>query len=281
MDFQLKRLKKHLRDHYRRYGTEGGIYQFDFKSYFASIPHDGIKARAREKIMDDRLYDLFCEFVDDFQKLKTADRAAERKHGIGLGSEISQVIALDYASPIDHYVKDVRGIHGYGRYNDDGYVISHSLKELEDIKRCLYQLAEERGISMSDKKNIITPFKHHSFAFLKMRVRLEEGGRVTMKLSRKSIRGMRRKLDIFRRWADEGRLAPEDIFQSYQSWRAHAKRCNSYDTLRAMDEHFTTLFAPELAVRKKRFKCTMKATKIETGWIYRRHGAVSEEEMAA
>ena len=47
-------------------------------------------------------------------KMKTADKAAERKHGVGLGSEISQIIALDFASPIDHYVKDVRGIHGYG-----------------------------------------------------------------------------------------------------------------------------------------------------------------------
>lgn len=181
MDFQLKRLKKHLHDHYRKYGTAGGIYQFDFKGYFGSIPHDGIKERARAKINDDRLYALFCEFVDDFQQMKTADRDAEKKHGVGLGSEISQIIALDYASPIDHYVKDVRGIHGYGRYMDDGYVISNSLDELEDIKRSLYRLAEELGIRMSDKKNIITPFRHHSFTFLKMRVTLEESGRVTMK----------------------------------------------------------------------------------------------------
>ena len=71
MDFQLKRLKKHLQDHYRKFGTEGGIYQFDFKGYFASLPHDEIKRRARAKIMDDRLYALFCSFVDDFQKMKT------------------------------------------------------------------------------------------------------------------------------------------------------------------------------------------------------------------
>lgn len=115
MDFQLKRLKKHLHDHYRKYGTEGGIYQFDFKGYFGSLPHDKIKERARAKIKDDRLYALFCDFVDDFQKMKTADKTAEYKRGVGLGSEISQIIALDYASPIDHYVKDVRGIHGYGR----------------------------------------------------------------------------------------------------------------------------------------------------------------------
>lgn len=278
MDFQLDRLKKHLHDHYRKYGTEGGIYQFDFKGYFGSLPHYVIKQRARAKIKDDRLYSLFCDFVDDFQKMKTADRTAERKHGVGLGSEISQIIALDYASPIDHYVKDVRGIHGYGRYMDDGYVISNSLDELEDIKRNLYRIAEELGIAMSDKKNIITPFRHHSFTFLKMRVTLEESGKVTMKLSRKSIKAMRRKLDIFRRWVDEGKLDPEDVFQSYQSWRAHAKRCDSYDTLRAMDERFVRLFEAELMTRKKKFPCTMKATKTEAGWIYRRHGSVREED---
>ena len=52
--------------------------------------------------------------MDDFRLMKTADKEAHR--GVGLGSEVSQIIALDYASPIDHYVKDVRGIHGYGRY---------------------------------------------------------------------------------------------------------------------------------------------------------------------
>ncbi|MBT9650617.1 hypothetical protein GPK87_14565 [Oscillibacter sp. MCC667] len=279
MDFQLRRLRKHLQDHYRRYGTEGGIYQFDFKNYFGSLPHEEIKRRARKKIMDDRLYTLFCDFVDDFRLMKTADKKAHR--GVGLGSEVSQIIALDYASPIDHYVKDVRGIHGYGRYMDDGYVISNSLEELEDIKRNLYRLAEALGIAMSDKKNIITPFRHHSFTFLKMRVTLTETGKVVMKLSRKSIRAMRRKMDIFRRWMDEGRMGPEDVFQSYQSWRAHAKRCNSYDTLRAMDERFTRMFAEELAGRRKPFPCTMKATRTGCGWIYRRHGAVIEEEMCA
>lgn len=273
MDFALERLRKHLHDHYRRYGTEGGIYQFDFKGYFGSIPHDQIKARARAKIKDDRLYALMCDFVDDFQRMKTADRTAARKRGVGLGSEISQIIALDYASPIDHYVKDVRGKHGYGRYMDDGYVISNSLEELADIKRCLYALAEDMGLAMSDKKNIITPFRHHSFTFLKMRVTLEESGKVTMKLGRKSIKAMRRKLDIFRRWVDEGQMSAEDAFQSYQSWRAHARRCNSYDTLQAMDARFAAVFAAELAVRKKKFPCTLKTTKTEAGWTYQRRYA--------
>lgn len=280
MDFQLERLKKHLHDHYRKYGTEGGIYQFDFKNYFGSLPHERIKERARKKILDDRIYSLFCEFVDDFQKMKTADTTAEIKRGVGLGSEISQIIALDYASPIDHYVKDIRGMHGYGRYMDDGYIISSSLEELEDIKQNLYKLAEGLGIAMSDKKNIITPFKNHSFIFLKMRVTLGKSGKVTMKLSRRSIAAMRRKIDIFRRWVSSSKIGFEDVVQAYQSWRSHAKKCNSYNTLRNMDEKFVTTFAPELLVREKKFPCNMNVTKTYAGWEYHPRYEAKEEKAA-
>ena len=200
--------------------------------------------------------------------MKTADTTSEIKRGVGLGSEISQIIALDYASPIDHYIKDVRGIHGYGRYMDDGYIISNSLEELKDIKQSLYRLAEEMGITMSDKKNTITPFRHHSFVFLKMRVTLGDTGKVTMKLSRRSIAAMRRKIDIFRQWVDGGEMDFEDVAQSYQSWRAHARRCNSYHSLRAMDERFVRKFEKELTTRRKKFPCYVRAVKTNVGWKY-------------
>lgn len=279
MDFALMRLKKQLQRHYRLYGLEGGIYQFDFKGYFGSIPHDQIKARAKKRILDEKLYALFCELVDDFQKMKTADRDAERPHGVGLGSEVSQIIALDYANPIDHYLKEVRGMKNSGRYMDDGHVISNSLEELRDIDRCLHEMVPELGLALSDKKCTITPFKNHSFLYLKMRVTLEESGKVTMKLSRKSIRAIRRKLDIFRQWVTDGKMDFEDAAQSYQSWRAHAKRCDSYDTLQAMDERFAKLFAAELAARKKKFPCTLKTEKTDTGWVYTRRSQGRKETV--
>jgi hypothetical protein len=274
MDFAIREMVKDLRRHYRLHGTEGGIYQFDFKGYFGSLLHDEIKARARKRIPDEKLYRLFCQYVDDFQKMKKADRTADKKHGVGLGSEISQIIALDYASPIDHYIKDRRRFDGFGRYMDDGRVISDSLEELQDLDRCLHLMAPEMGLTLSDKKCTITPFRHHSFTFLKMRFTLEESGKVTIKLSRNSIRAMRRKLAIFRKWLDQGQMDFEDIAQSYQSWRAYASRCDSYRTLEAMDILFVDLFREELRVRKKRFKCTLRATKTKNGWVYTRqnHG---------
>ena len=178
--------------------------------------------------------------------------------------------ALDAASPIDHYFKDRRRVEAYGRYMDDGYAISPSLEELRDLDRCNHLLAADLGLTLNDKKCIITPFKHHSFTFLKVRFTLQESGKVTMKLSRQSIKAIRRKMDIFRAWVTEGQMDAEDAIQSYQSWRAHAKRCDSYRTLEAMDVRFTSMFAPELRRRKNKFPCTLRAKKTKAGWEYTR-----------
>lgn len=272
MDFALRRLRRHLQYHYRLHGLEGGIYQFDFKGYFASIPHDKAKESAAKYIKDKRILALVEQLIDDFKTLEGIHLDENNPHGVGLGSQVSQNIALEFANPIDHYAKDVLRIKSYGRYMDDGYVISESLDFLKDVKEMFYKLAEEQGIQMSDKKNVIVPFKNHSFKFLKMRVRLEENGKVTYKISRQSIKAMRRKLQIFRQWVTDGEMETEEAFSSYQSWRAHARRCDSYYTLRNMDEYFIKLFADELAKRKKKFPCTLKAVKVpEYGWRYERY----------
>ena len=69
---------------------------------------------------------------------------------------------------------------------------------------------------------------------------------------------------------DRGQMDAEDAIQSYQSWRAHAKRCDSYRTLEAMDVRFTSMFAPELRRRKNKFPCTLRAKKTKAGWEYTR-----------
>lgn len=238
MHFQLARYKKHLQDHYRKYGLKGGIYQFDFKSYFASLPHDKLKERARQKISDDRVYDLLCTFIDEFQYM----RFAEPGKGVGLGSEISQILALDYVNPIDHYIKDVCGIHGYGRYMDDGYVISDSIEQLKEIDKAVHELTAALGIKLNDKKCRITPFKHHSFTFLKMKTTLTNSGKVIMKLNKKSVKAMRRKLNIFYKWVTAGRFSLDDVYCSYQSWRSYAAYSHSYKIVRSLDKKYKNLF---------------------------------------
>ena len=265
MDFMLKALKEDLRRHYRKYGTAGGILQVDFSGYFRSIPHDGMKQRLCRAVWDEHLQTLLCQWVGDFRKMGNAPGDAR---GAGLGSEISQIIALDYTSPIDHMIKDGLGIKGYGRYMDDLYVISSSLDELKQILREIRKMAVRLGLTLSEKKCRITPFRHHGFRFLKMRIRLTDTGKVVIKLNRKAIKQMRQKLTVFRKWVNDGRFSFEDAAQSYQSWRAYAKRCNSYNTLHGMDILFCRMFAEELRTRKRQFPCTLHAHRTSKGWRY-------------
>lgn len=269
MDMTLDRLKQFLHEHYRKYGLEGGVYQFDFHGYFASIPHDKAKERLKKHIHDHQLQKLGCQLIDDFIYMGGMENDPNNPRGVGLGSQVSQNIALDYASPIDHYIKDRLGVRGYIRYMDDGLVISNSLDFLKELSNSMLELAKALGIEINEKKNIITPFKDHSFKFLKMRVRLEPSGKVVMKLSRNSIKAMRRKLNIFRGWVNDGRMDAEDVFTSYQSWRSHAARCSSWKTVHSMDLLFVQLFEKELAERDKKFKCTLNAKwDYEIGWFY-------------
>ena len=273
MDFQLRLLRRQLADHYRRHGLEGGIFQFDLKSYFRSIPHEKAKERVKKHIADPDLQEILCGYIDDFKRMKQFDKTDPVARGVGLGSQTSQNIALDYVSPIDHYVKDRCGVRGYGRYMDDGYAISGSLEELKRVQRGVFALAQALDVPVNVKKCRITPFKGHGFRFLKMHVRLMPGGRVVMRLGKTTKRAVRRKLRLFRVWVDEGKMQAEDAIQAYQSWRAHARRCNSWLTLESMDEYFVCLFRRELAARRRVFPCTLRGTKTADGWVYTAHGS--------
>lgn len=147
---------------------------------------------------------------------------------------------------------------------------SSSMEELMAIRDAVHKGACSIGLSMSRKKDSIATFRHHGLFFLKMRVGIVDGRKAVFRIGRKGIRSARRKLKIFRRWVDDGKMAAEDAFSSYQSWRAHARRAESYDTLQSMDEFFARIFRDELLKRKLRFPCTLMAFKTSDGWEYRR-----------
>ena len=263
--YGFDKLKQHLREHYNLYGTNVVIYQYDFHNYFGSIPHDIAKDRLRQHIKDNKLADIGCKFIDESDQIKEL----ETGFGIGLGSQINQNVALDFASPIDHYIQNVCAIKGYGRYMDDGYVINDSIENLKKIKNDVENIAKSMGMSLNPKKNKITPFKSHSFTFLKLRIRLQENGKITFEINRNSIKTMRRKLKLFRKWVDINKLSFKNVEDAYQSWRGYAKRHSSYKTIRNLDLLFIKLFHYELSRQSRKFKCYVAAIwSDELGWIY-------------
>lgn len=233
MDFALDRIEAHLHRHYRKHGRAGGILQWDFSGYFDSIPHAPLMEEARRRIREERVESLFRMFVEAFGPV-----------GMGLGSEISQKCALLAASPIDHLFKDGLGVKSYGRYMDDGYLISEDIGFLRECLARLRAAAERIGLKINERKTKIVRFTR-SFIFLKMRFLLTETGAVVRRVGRASITRTRRKLKKFRKRVLAGEMTLADVRQSYNSWRGHAARARSHKTIKSMDGLFQRLFGEE------------------------------------
>ena len=219
-EFALKRLRKHLSHHYRKYGRKGGILIMDYKSYFDSIDHKILLKKLRQIIDDDRTYALTKMFIDCFPGDK----------GLGLGSEVSQICAIFYPNEIDHYIKERLHIKGYGRYMDDSYIISDDIEYLRYCKVKIEEKLKELKLSLNTKRTQIVRFDKGSFCYLKKRIHLTETGRIVMRLSRSNITRHRRKLKRMN-------ALGVDMTQSHTSWRGYAMKYDSYYTVQRMDEY--------------------------------------------
>ena len=228
--FASKRLTKHLHDYYRRYGNDGYVLVFDFSKFFDSISHALVKKIVREQFTDQRIIALTEHFIDAFGDV-----------GLGLGSQISQILALASANRIDHYLKEKACIKYYGRYNDDGYLIHPSKAHLEKCLKAIRILCKRLDIRLNVKKTQIIKLSH-GFTFLKVRYFLLSNGRVIKKLARKSIVRMRRKLKKYVPKVRAGKINHKDVYQSWQSWRAYARNFNAYHSIQSMGRLYNRLF---------------------------------------
>lgn len=229
-DFSVRRIVCHLQRHYRKHGTEGYILLFDFSKFFDNVSHELIKAELHNQFSDEKILKLTEHFIDAFGEI-----------GMGLGSQISQVLALASANKLDHYVKEVLRIKGYGRYMDDGYLIHPSKEYLQTCLAHIKAICEALGITLNEKKTQIVKLTH-GFTWLKARVFLTETGRVVMKVYKRSVTRMRRKLKALRRKLDEGKMTFPDVWCTWQSWRSYARRFDAWNTIQTMGQLFDKLF---------------------------------------
>ena len=160
---------------------------------------------------------------------------------MGLGSQISQVLALASANKLDHFIKEVCRIRGYGRYMDDGYIIYHNKEYLVALREMLKDVCAELGITLNEKKTQIVKLSH-GFTWLKMRVFLTSTGKVVKKIYKRSVTRMRQKMKKLRRKLDAGKLKFEDIWITWQSWRAYAQRFDAWHAIQNMSKLYYQLF---------------------------------------
>ncbi len=228
--FSIKRLCQHLREHYRKHGTDGYILLFDFSKFFDNVSHEVIKKIMFREFTDRKIIGLTMHFVNMFGDV-----------GLGLGSQISQTFALASANRLDHYVKEICRIRGYGRYMDDGYLIHENKEYFRECLDGIRRMCKGLGITLNEKKTQIVKLTH-GFKYLKTRFYLLETGRVVRKIHKKSIARQRRKLKKFKTLLDKGVMNYEDVYASWQSWRSYANTFSAWHTFQSMAKLYDSLF---------------------------------------
>lgn len=229
--FSRKRLVTHLHQYYNHYkDTDGYVLLFDFSKFFDNVSHQICFDIIDNKIKDEHLRITTKDFIEAFGDV-----------GLGLGSQVSQIMALASANKLDHLIKEKLQIKYYGRYMDDGYLIHHDKEYLKYCLQEIQKICDELGIKLNIKKTVIVKLSH-GFTFLKTRFYLLSNGKVVKKIYKKSIVKERRKLKKLRQKYDKGRVTMEDIYQSFQSWRAYAYTFDAYNAIQNMEKLYKQLF---------------------------------------
>jgi len=92
----------------RQYDADSYILKLDIKKFFYSINRDILRNLIERKIKDKRLVDVMMLFT-----------IMDSPIGIPIGNLLSQIYALIYLNPLDHFIKRSLKIKHYARYVDD------------------------------------------------------------------------------------------------------------------------------------------------------------------
>ncbi len=108
----------------RRAGPGTYTLQLDIKKFFYSIDRSTLRRLIERKIKDKKLVNLMMQFAE-----------YQEPTGIPIGNLLSQMYALIYMNPLDHYVKRVlKPRAGYCRYVDDFLLFGLTRTEALDYR---------------------------------------------------------------------------------------------------------------------------------------------------
>ena len=107
----------------RKYDGDLYFVKLDIKKFFYSIDREILRKMFEKKIKDVRFVNIMCEFVE-----MNTDK------GIPIGNLLSQIYALTYLNPLDHFVKRELKIKSYVRYVDDFVLIGLTIDEAIDAQ---------------------------------------------------------------------------------------------------------------------------------------------------
>ena len=297
VSFHRERFEKHLRDYFKKHGTnEGYILLGDFSGYYANIRHDicgKVLAQFLKRSDIDRedlllawkiltgIFDTFRVDVSRFtdeeiramytgkvdamlncgvdETLLTGEKFLNK--GVDIGNQTSQNIGVVFPYRLDNYAKIVAGIKGYGRYTDDFYAIAPDRETLKNLLEGLKDIANKYGIIINKRKTRIVKLSSF-YRHLQNGYSLTDTGHVIRKINPKSITRERRKLKAYKRLLDADRITLDEIENIFKSWICGNYQRMSHRQIYNMYQLYIKLFR-----RKPKWKKKRRTTHARLRWL--------------
>nr|DAI80722.1 MAG TPA: hypothetical protein [Caudoviricetes sp.] len=234
-DFARERLKCHMQRFYRKSGLNGYIIKCDISDYFGSTPHSVACAAVRKRVSDDWAYAETERIINSFTQ------GVDPSKGMGLGSQVTQLIQLAVLDDIDHLIKEQLGIKYYVRYMDDFILIHQSKEYLTFCKEHIGEELEKLGLKFSKKKTQLFPIKQ-PIHFLGFSFRLTSTGKVIMRVLPEKVTKARCKLAKLVQLCERGTMSREQVDECFKSWVSHASKGNCYKLIESMKEYYYNLW---------------------------------------
>jgi len=234
-DFARFRLKAHMQRFFRKHGLDGYILKCDIKNYFGSTPHK-VAIEAVNKLVDDAwAAEEVARIINSFTQ------GDDPEVGLGLGSQVTQLIELTVLNDLDHIIKEQLKIKYYVRYMDDFILVHESKEHLQHCKAVIIKELRKLGLECSKKKTMICKVKQ-PLHFLGFSYRLTESGKVVMKVLPKKITRERRRLKKQVALCRAGIMTRQQVDDCFRSWIAHADKGESYKLIQTMTEYYNKLW---------------------------------------
>ena len=222
-EFVLKDFKKQLQRYYRKHGNEGYYLKCDIHHFFESINHEILKDMLIKRIDDAHILRMVFMVIDSF-----GDR------GLGLGSQISQLLALFCLDELDHVVKEKLHIKVYTRYMDDFILISESKEKLIDAKEFIESYLSGIDLQLNSNKTILQNLKH-GVMYLHWKYEITDTGKVLMLPDKKRCTKRKRKIKRLIKRYQEGKLPIDTLLQIITAMKAHLSKGNAYKAKQEID----------------------------------------------
>lgn len=269
-DHFRNRLEYKLRRYSKEHGNDGYILLCDFSKFFDNIWHSTLLKCLREfgadgdvlrftaiilksheidvSYMTDEQYSQ-CMFVP-FNSLEyyrhinelVLDGTKMMPKSVGIGSHLAQLAGAVVPYRLDNYIKIVRGIRDYARYNDDFYIIHESKDFLKELLEEIIAICADLGIIINKKKTQIVPLRHR-FSILQTIYFIKDDGFVVEIPCKTGYRRTRKRIKKYSVKVRNGEMTFDKAQAMYKSWRnSVTRRHGTKRSMDSMDARFDELF---------------------------------------